>query len=60
MPATFTRKASDLGIGYKDLSTHESSLEDIFVEMVHAGAAPAVGSKVIVEGQNLRMATAHS
>ena len=26
---------SDLGIGYKDLSTHQSSLEDIFVELVH-------------------------
>ena len=26
---------TDLGIGYKDLSTHQSSLEDIFVELVH-------------------------
>ena len=29
------RKVSDLGIGFKDLSTHQSSLEDIFVGMVH-------------------------
>ena len=26
------RRLGDLGIGYKDLSTHQSSLEDIFVE----------------------------
>ena len=26
-----------LGIGYKDLSTTQSSLEDIFVSLVHAG-----------------------
>jgi ABC-2 type transport system ATP-binding protein len=29
------RRLSDLGISYKDLSTHQSSLEDIFVELVH-------------------------
>ena len=29
------RKMSDLGIGFKDLSTHQSSLEDIFVGLVH-------------------------
>ena len=29
------RKVSDLGIGFKDLSTEQSSLEDIFVGMVH-------------------------
>ena len=29
------RKVSDLGIGFKDLSTHQSSLEDIFVGLVH-------------------------
>ena len=34
--ASLMRKLSDLGIGYKDLSTHQSSLEDIFVELVHA------------------------
>lgn len=29
------RKLSDLGIGFKDLSTQQSSLEDIFVGLVH-------------------------
>ena len=29
------RRLTDLGIAYKDLSTHQSSLEDIFVELVH-------------------------
>ena len=29
------RTVSDLGIGFKDLSTHQSSLEDIFVGLVH-------------------------
>ena len=29
------RKISDLGIGFKDLATHQSSLEDIFVGLVH-------------------------
>ena len=29
------RRLGELGIGYKDLSTHQSSLEDIFVELVH-------------------------
>ena len=29
------RKVSDLGIGFKDLSTQQSSLEDIFVGLVH-------------------------
>ena len=33
--ATLMRELGDLGIGYKDLSTHQSSLEDIFVELVH-------------------------
>ena len=33
--ASLMRKLSDLGIGYKDLSTHQSSLEDIFVSLVH-------------------------
>ncbi|HEX2764800.1 MAG TPA: ABC transporter ATP-binding protein [Allosphingosinicella sp.] len=28
------RRLSDLGIGFKDLSTHQSSLEDIFVSLV--------------------------
>lgn len=31
------RRLSDLGLAYKDLSTHQSSLEEIFVELVHGG-----------------------
>ena len=33
--ASLMRRLSELGIAYKDLSTHQSSLEDIFVELVH-------------------------
>jgi ABC-2 type transport system ATP-binding protein len=33
--ATLMRRLSEAGIAYKDLSTHQSSLEDIFVELVH-------------------------
>jgi ABC-2 type transport system ATP-binding protein len=33
--ASLMRKLADTGIQYKDLSTHQSSLEDIFVELVH-------------------------
>jgi len=33
--ASLMRLLSDIGIAYKDLSTHQSSLEDIFVELVH-------------------------
>jgi ABC-2 type transport system ATP-binding protein len=29
------RRMSDLGIAFKDLSTKQSSLEDIFVDLVH-------------------------
>jgi ABC-2 type transport system ATP-binding protein len=39
--ASLMRKLSDLGIAYKDLSTHQSSLEDIFVELVHGEREPA-------------------
>ena len=39
--ASLMRKLSELGIGYKDLSTHQSSLEDIFVELVHGKREPA-------------------
>src|SRR6201990_668747 len=35
--ASLMRQLTDLGITYKDLSTHQSSLEDIFVELVHEG-----------------------
>ena len=39
--ASLMRKLSEFGIGYKDLSTHQSSLEDIFVELVHGGGTRA-------------------
>jgi ABC-2 type transport system ATP-binding protein len=32
-------RMSELGIGYKDLNTHQSSLEDIFVDLVAAKVA---------------------
>jgi len=38
--AGLMRALSDNGIAYKDLSTHQSSLEDIFVELVHRPKAP--------------------
>jgi len=37
--ATLLRRLGDLGIGFKDLHSSESSLEDIFVGLVHAGDA---------------------
>jgi ABC-2 type transport system ATP-binding protein len=39
--ASLMRGLGDLGIAYKDLSTHQSSLEDIFVELVHRPRVPA-------------------
>jgi ABC-2 type transport system ATP-binding protein len=39
--ASLMRRLSDLGIAYKDLSTHQSSLEDIFVELIHGRKEPA-------------------
>jgi ABC-2 type transport system ATP-binding protein len=39
--ASLMRALSDHGIAYKDLSTHQSSLEDIFVELVHRPKATA-------------------
>ena len=33
--ASLMRLLTELGIAYKDLSTHQSSLEDIFVQLVH-------------------------
>ena len=41
--ASLMRRLSELGISYKDLSTHQSSLEDIFVELVHR-PQPAEGA----------------
>lgn len=34
--ATLLRRLGDLGIGFKDLHSSESSLEDVFVGLVHA------------------------
>jgi ABC-2 type transport system ATP-binding protein len=39
--ASLMKALSDQGIAYKDLSTHQSSLEDIFVELVHRPREPA-------------------
>jgi ABC-2 type transport system ATP-binding protein len=39
--ASLMRRLGDVGIAYKDLSTHQSSLEDIFVELVHQPRAAA-------------------
>ena len=39
--ASLMRALTDAGIQYKDLSTHQSSLEDIFVELVHGKREPA-------------------
>jgi ABC-2 type transport system ATP-binding protein len=33
--ASLIRRMTDLGIGFKDLATRQSSLEDIFVQLVH-------------------------
>jgi ABC-2 type transport system ATP-binding protein len=33
--ASLIRRMTDLGIGFKDLATRQSSLEDIFVNLVH-------------------------
>ena len=35
----FIRKLDELGIGYKDLATRQSSLEDIFVSLIHGSGA---------------------
>jgi ABC-2 type transport system ATP-binding protein len=35
--ASLIRRMTDLGIGFKDLATRQSSLEDIFVSLVHDG-----------------------
>src|SRR3954453_12033671 len=42
--ASLMRRLSELGIAYKDLSTHHSSLEDIFVELVHKPRPGEVGA----------------
>ena len=39
--ASLIRRMTDLEIGFKDLTTRESSLEDIFVELVHDRRAAA-------------------
>ncbi|MFL6760672.1 ABC transporter ATP-binding protein [Sphingomonas sp.] len=42
--ASLMRRLGELGIAYKDLSTHQSSLEDIFVELVHQPRAEGGGA----------------
>src|SRR3954452_22402859 len=42
--ASLMRHLTELGIAYKDLSTHQSSLEDIFVELVHKPRAEEGGA----------------
>ena len=39
VPSLLREARRDLGIGFKDLSTHQSSLEDIFVEPGSRGIA---------------------
>ncbi len=39
--AALLRRLSELGIAIKDLNTHQSSLEDIFVDLVSERSAPA-------------------
>jgi ABC-2 type transport system ATP-binding protein len=39
------RQIDALGVEYKDLSTHQSSLEDIFVSLVHGGGEAAGGEQ---------------
>jgi ABC-2 type transport system ATP-binding protein len=48
--ASLMRRLSDLGIAYKDLSTHQSSLEDIFVELVHGNPGGAVPDQRLSPG----------
>jgi len=38
--ASLIRRMTDLGIGFKDLATRQSSLEDIFVSLVHDRSRP--------------------
>ena len=37
------KRLNELGIGFKDLNTHQSSLEDIFVSLVHGADRPVSG-----------------
>lgn len=39
--AALIRRLSGLGIDFKDLKTHQSSLEEIFVSLVHKGQKAA-------------------
>jgi ABC-2 type transport system ATP-binding protein len=43
--ASLLRRLDELGIGYKDLHTTQSSLEDIFVSLVHEGQGESRKSK---------------
>jgi ABC-2 type transport system ATP-binding protein len=43
--STLMRRIDALGVEYKDLSTHQSSLEDIFVSLVHGSDEQAGGEQ---------------
>jgi ABC-2 type transport system ATP-binding protein len=43
--STLMRRIDALGVEYKDLSTHQSSLEDIFVSLVHGADGQAVDGR---------------
>ncbi len=43
--STLMRRIDALGVEYKDLSTHQSSLEDIFVSLVHGAEGQAVDGR---------------
>jgi ABC-2 type transport system ATP-binding protein len=36
--SSLLRKLTDLGVAFRDIDTHSSSLEDIFVDLVHEKA----------------------
>ena len=38
--ASLIRRMTDVGIGFKDLATRQSSLEEIFVSLVHEESRP--------------------
>ena len=42
---TLLRRLDELGIAFKDLSTHQSSLEEIFVSLVSHGADAQTGAR---------------
>ena len=55
--STLLRRLGELGIGFKDLHTKESSLEDIFVDLVHDAAGTGRGA-VMSNGTTIESAAA--